>query len=158
MRGIHQHAVRPGLKFNRWTVVQAYVDHDSDKRWKHTCKCKCGTIRDVAEKSLKNGASKSCGCWSREQLIARNKAKGARVTADGKVYFLSELAKEAGYEPNVVSARFHRYGWNVPRALLEKLHYQPKTGRTTLPHLPLAITCEHRGPRYAAQRRERMRP
>jgi hypothetical protein len=132
--GVHQHNVRAGNRFNRWVVIEAYVDRDSDRRWLHTCKCSCeaGTIRNVSEKTLKNGGSKSCGCWKREVTIARNKSKGARVTVGGEVYFLSDLAKAADQNPRVVAARYHRYGWSVPRALLSKLHNKPKTGRTTL--------------------------
>lgn len=54
-----------GQKFNRWTVL-SYA-HTSKRRmafW--NCRCECGTERVVDGQSLRNGRSKSCGCWNLE--------------------------------------------------------------------------------------------
>lgn len=51
----------PGQRFGKWTVIGlAGMDNNSHKLW--NCKCDCGSFREVRDSSLKNGASKSCGC------------------------------------------------------------------------------------------------
>lgn len=58
-----------GQRFNRWEVLeydeQATKNSKSRKAyWK--CKCDCGTIKSVPGVYLRNGVSKSCGCWNQE--------------------------------------------------------------------------------------------
>lgn len=48
-----------GHKFGQWTVLGL---HWADGRVRAECRCGCGTERTVTLDSLKNGASKSCGC------------------------------------------------------------------------------------------------
>lgn len=43
------------------------------KMW--TCKCRCGTIKDVREPSLKREDSKSCGCTRQAAMLAGVKEK-----------------------------------------------------------------------------------
>ena len=53
--------------FGYWTVIKKATQQNY---W--TCKCKCGTIRDVFRGSLIQGTSKGCGCvnsWGETQLI-----------------------------------------------------------------------------------------
>lgn len=56
-----------GQKFGRWTVIAPA--HKRHRQQYCTCRCECGTIRDVELTQLKNGSSQSCGC-------SRNKSKG----------------------------------------------------------------------------------
>ena len=46
--------------FGNWTVLQKSPSRNGSTYW--LCKCSCGTIREVAGKSLRNGTSLSCGC------------------------------------------------------------------------------------------------
>lgn len=46
-----------GKHFGEWEVIKK---SDRDDYW--TCKCSCGTIRDVHGYSLRSGKSTSCGC------------------------------------------------------------------------------------------------
>ena len=50
-----------GEKYNSWTVLDRVLDN-SKKGTYWRCQCECGTIKEVASTSLRNGASKSCGC------------------------------------------------------------------------------------------------
>lgn len=52
-----------GLVYGRWTVLK----RDSSNPRNYICKCECGTVKSVFGGSLKNGASKSCGCLKNEQ-------------------------------------------------------------------------------------------
>ena len=50
-----------GEKYNSWTVLDRVLN--SNKKgtyWR--CLCDCGSIKEVASTSLRNGTSKSCGC------------------------------------------------------------------------------------------------
>lgn len=61
-----------GKRFGRWTVIE--VDKKASKSqicWK--CRCDCGTIKSVMGQQLRNGTSKSCGCYNREQASNRMK-------------------------------------------------------------------------------------
>lgn len=63
--------------FGRWTVIKQ-VENKKSRDIKFLCRCECGTEREVLGKNLKNGRSKSCGCYKKEvdrqRMIARNKA------------------------------------------------------------------------------------
>jgi len=54
----NRNLIQPGMQFSRWTVLER--SPENEKRW--LCRCECGTERYVAEKSLRYGESKSCGC------------------------------------------------------------------------------------------------
>lgn len=59
-----------GQKFGRWTVLA----HDNElsrlreHRWICQCSCENKTIKSVLGRSLRKGASKSCGCIIKEKL------------------------------------------------------------------------------------------
>ena len=63
-------AVAPGVRFGRWTVIdQAPGQYHGQRLW--SCRCECGTVRNVPSHSLTSGRSKSCGCLSVEANRAR---------------------------------------------------------------------------------------
>ena len=53
-----------GQKFNRWTVLEKTYKKYAEHIW--LCVCECGTKKEVIGSSLKQGRSKSCGCYSVE--------------------------------------------------------------------------------------------
>lgn len=55
-----------GQRFGRWTVVAFSHFGGSRKHRFWICRCQCGTEKAIVDESLKNGDSKSCGCWKRE--------------------------------------------------------------------------------------------
>jgi hypothetical protein len=68
--------ISPGDRFGYWTAIEAGPSYPKgsgqhkrgEGRWR--CRCDCGRERLVAEKSLLNGASGSCGCSKRINTIA----------------------------------------------------------------------------------------
>lgn len=57
--------------FGYWTVIRRVDDRfypcgGRSQMWE--CKCKCGTVHNVASCMLKSGISQSCGCLSRPRL------------------------------------------------------------------------------------------
>lgn len=50
-----------GKTYNKWTLLkELYTDKYGDRYFE--CKCLCGTVRTVSLSTLRNNASKSCGC------------------------------------------------------------------------------------------------
>ena len=65
-----------GQKFGSWTVIKRAQDHISNSgnrftAW--TCRCECGTAKDVVANSLLGGRSMSCGCkqYDHSRLTAK---------------------------------------------------------------------------------------
>lgn len=51
-----------GKTFGRWYVVRYAIEHLSKKAF-FLCRCECGTEKTVDGTSLREGRSKSCGCY-----------------------------------------------------------------------------------------------
>lgn len=63
-----------GQRFTRWTVLSFARTAKQGVVWR--CQCDCGVEREVNAKSLRNGSSKSCGCFSVDVLRARSTTHG----------------------------------------------------------------------------------
>ena len=62
-----------GQHFGRWTVIELVpraLRNSSRAYWK--CRCDCGNEKVITSTVLRDGRSKSCGCFDREQKILRN--------------------------------------------------------------------------------------
>jgi len=73
-----------GKKFGRLTVLSRFpTKHKLPARW--TTKCECGEIRVVLGSHLRNGHTKSCGCFrnelSREKLTTHGLSKTSTYRA-----------------------------------------------------------------------------
>lgn len=64
-----------GKTFGRLTV-QSRKNVESGRRVTWNCLCECGNIHSATGCDLTNGDVKSCGCLSRELLVARNTKHG----------------------------------------------------------------------------------
>lgn len=80
-----------GQNFSRLTVLE---EHRDGKILKWKCLCICGNMTYVVTASLKNGDTRSCGCYQAEQ-------QGERATTHG---YTKRLAKNA-----VTGARIPEY-------------------------------------------------
>ncbi|MGM9641038.1 MAG: hypothetical protein ACI3V3_06695 [Faecousia sp.] len=57
--------VMTGRKFGRWMVLRdSLLTSNGERKW--LCRCECGTMRYVLERSLRYGGSRSCGCVRKE--------------------------------------------------------------------------------------------
>lgn len=52
-----------GKTFGFWTVIGPAEKRGNKKYW--LCKCICGTEKEVSQGDLRNGKSKSCGCYQK---------------------------------------------------------------------------------------------
>lgn len=92
-----------GEQFGRWFVVSFAGKHDGVNYW--NCKCECGTIREVANISLRHGTSHSCGCLSAETNKIARTTHGRCRTPE---YTTWAKMKERCLNHNCRD--FHRYG------------------------------------------------
>lgn len=70
-----KNSIKKGDRFGRWTVLSDkpiyHVDKYNNKQKYYTCRCDCGTIKEVYYSNLTNGKSKSCGCEKIKQMVQR---------------------------------------------------------------------------------------
>jgi hypothetical protein len=55
-----------GDKYNYWTILSLSEFESKKGERYYKCQCNCGTIKDVRAHHIKNGNSKSCGCFVKE--------------------------------------------------------------------------------------------
>ena len=53
-----------GKKFGKLTVIERAENRGNETFWK--CKCDCGNTKKINGSKLKNGHTKSCGCYKKE--------------------------------------------------------------------------------------------
>lgn len=58
-----------GTRFGKWEVLSQGQSNSRGLTW--SCKCDCGTIRDVPGVALRNGKSASCGCANTDGVISK---------------------------------------------------------------------------------------
>ena len=64
-----------GNTYGYLTVIErAPNNKDNRAMWK--CRCKCGNELVVLGKSLRNGNTKSCGCYQKERAAESNMERG----------------------------------------------------------------------------------
>ena len=67
-----------GRRFGRLTVLGRAYDRPNDRNPRWDCICDCGNRTSVYGTGLRNGSTKSCGCYSRE--IRKAVCKGEDLT------------------------------------------------------------------------------
>jgi len=66
-----------GKKFNRLTVLSREVLHTTtDRAYAYKCQCDCGNTTIVLGSKLRNGTTKSCGCFIAEHASTMNLTHG----------------------------------------------------------------------------------
>lgn len=93
-----------GRRFGRLIVIERYgCTSHGDVKWKCLCDCGCDSV--VVGASLRNGSTKSCGCWVREKAGNINISHGCSGTRLYKVWL---HMKERCY--NRSHKNYNRYG------------------------------------------------
>jgi len=103
-----------GWTFGRWHVLYRADARRNCPQVLWWCRCECGTERAVLSGSLKNGASRSCGCWNREVLLARWRTHGKSGSLNNgfqdRVPEYNAWAAMKDRCLNPKNAGFHNYG------------------------------------------------
>lgn len=77
-----------GKKYGRLLVLE-YVG-SKEKNGKYTryykCKCDCGKEKEIAGARLRNGTTKSCGCYRKEYVTKSNLTHGMTKTRIYRIY------------------------------------------------------------------------
>lgn len=73
-----------GRRFNYWTVV-SYSHRANHLSW-YLCKCECGAEKLVPSQNLKNGRSKSCGCFRKVYLSKLRRQYSIQVKSEVSVW------------------------------------------------------------------------
>ena len=76
------HAIQPGGKFGRWTVVEKRGMRGAHRMW--LCRCICGKEREVFRSALTSGISTSCGCSRKSDGTASFRVLLRRYRHDAK--------------------------------------------------------------------------
>jgi len=93
-----------GDRFNRWTIIsKSWTDKSSGRMV--TAKCDCGAVKHIRLRSVKNSTSKSCGCFTVEQIKKSMTTHGQRKT---KTYGIWAKMLQRCYNPNTKS--YKNYG------------------------------------------------
>lgn len=87
MSRIYTHENIAGRKFGKLTVLAEAHIINGDRFWH--CRCECGKDKVVRGRSLKSGATTSCGCYSRDLFIKHSRAaapsrRKCRIVATGQ--------------------------------------------------------------------------
>lgn len=80
-----------GKKFGNLTVIERAENRGKEIFWK--CRCDCGQIKEINGSRLKNGKTKSCGCYKKEvshlnkgHRNSHNKSHGMSETRLYRIY------------------------------------------------------------------------
>lgn len=107
-----------GRVFGHWTVLRRAPDRFykgcSGRSQMWTCRCECGTVRDIDKNMLKLGISQSCGCQRDKSIVethvakyldsqhiqyVRNQSYQDLVGVGGKLLSYDFLVKDVGGQP-----------------------------------------------------------
>src|SRR5437016_461255 len=74
-----------GQRFGHWLALGLSPKRQANKvHW--FCRCDCGSIGEVTTGNLRNGTSKSCGCFRNENKRPTGKRGGVTYAPEYKVY------------------------------------------------------------------------
>lgn len=76
-----------GQQFNRLKVIRRAPNRGKQTYWLCECQCENKTLKEVRGADLKNGTTKSCGCWKKEVDMQK----------------IKEFNKSIGYEEHGMS-------------------------------------------------------
>jgi hypothetical protein len=94
-----------GQRFGRLVVVKRAKNQDHDNHAYWECLCDCGSIIITSSKRLRNGTTKSCGCFRKDVLSLPNK----------------NAALLWHYRNYTKSAKKRRIEWNISLDLFDEI-------------------------------------
>jgi hypothetical protein len=93
-----------GHAFGRLTVLGRSSPKPDGAIW-WSCKCVCGSTKDVRGADLKRGFVLSCGCWNSQRTANRNRTHGESGT---RLYHIWQAMR--GRTGNPKASRYSYYG------------------------------------------------
>lgn len=122
-----------GQKFNRLTILEQIPTGDKSKA---LCLCDCGSEIMTTTYDVRRGHTKSCGCFEREKLAARNKtsAKHGHYAGDVPTRTYRSWSSMHTRVNNPAHLHFNKYGgrgikiaprWSVFTEFLQDMGERP---------------------------------
>lgn len=87
-----------GSRFTRWTVLSSQFKIKLHKFV--SCRCDCGAEKSVRTSKLRDGTSRSCGCWRNENLTTHGKTARA-IRKDSGEYWVWNMIVQRCRNPKV---------------------------------------------------------
>jgi len=110
--------IEKGQKFGRWTIIEektSYRQPNGKLCRVFLCKCDCGKESLIKLGTLRNGKSRSCGCYMREvnkkAIVKRSTIHGNTSKNDNEyksLFFVWNSIKQRCYNQN--SSGYYKYG------------------------------------------------
>lgn len=91
VESLRDRVLAAGSVVGRWTLIE-HTTRLGSNAW--LCRCSCGIARTVVTKSLTSGASRSCGCLSREVSAENGRRNAIHGWKDSKTYRVWSHMKE----------------------------------------------------------------
>jgi len=96
-----------GQKFGRLTVIRrSYPNGTKNTYW--LCRCECGIEKAIQGGSLRNGATKSCGCLNKESPNNRRRLDPGLANMRAAIRNYENNAKHRGLEYNLTEKQFYK--------------------------------------------------
>ena len=108
---VYYETINIGDKIGMWEVIDYAepVIYNGKKHRRWLCKCKCGTVREVKELSLKQGKSTACGCTRRMAMVEGAKKKlTTHNLSQSRLYAIYRHMRNRCYNTNDI--RYLHYG------------------------------------------------
>jgi len=93
--------LKTGTRFGRLTVL----GRGRTKPCKHItwrCRCVCGKVVEIVSQALRDGRSRSCGCWQREQFATVSKRYWRKTSGDASFNLFVKSVRESARSRNLV--------------------------------------------------------
>lgn len=139
-----EHAILPGDKFGSWEVIGP----SSDKPYHFTCKCVCGSVKDVYRSALISGASTSCGC-SRFGKENEKTQKLNLTKAEDKIGTIVNGFKITGVEKR----EYFGHNQFFCRAICPVCGKETSALMTNLRHMKMCVSCNRGTDKFLADMR-----
>ena len=65
--------IKPGDRFSRWTIIKEIDYHQGARHF--LCRCDCGIEKMVRLTHIRQGVSRSCGCYRKEKYTTHGQSK-----------------------------------------------------------------------------------
>lgn len=105
-RGKPPNPPEPGTLFGRWVVLERVEYRETGGRVRPyiECECDCGTVEFVNIRNLRQGNSKSCGCWHMEKA---SEANSTHRQSGQRLHRIWKQMRQRCYNPNARSYKWY---------------------------------------------------
>jgi 5-methylcytosine-specific restriction endonuclease McrA len=99
-KGIELIPLKKGTKFNHLTIIKLHhiVWKYQRSNYYYLCQCDCGKRKIIVKESIRNGETKSCGCY-RRKLCGKSHRKEKFMSSARAIYRLLKIRAKNKLQP-----------------------------------------------------------